>query len=309
MIQSRFNIAFILILLLGVLPSISLAASNIEIQKSGEKVSVTFTTFNLKWFGLGGAMWNTPDQEFRENLILRFLNEELPDTDLFLFTEVVNTELLAQTLKGRYECVSYEGKWSRHQHVVLCFNPSKFRVEKFDEDYIISEVDLGSGGQRPALQAKVCHKNGSCFLQVIGVHLAAGPRSEKRIEQFNHIKDNFLKQDQMLPTVLAGDFNSYSKQQSGLEKDDIDIFEELISSTQRSFKSINREIKTYSSGEWARTYDHIIISTDTIHSKSTQGYQSCQTKTDLREKFIPYINFRKYFSDHCPVTSTLQIPP
>jgi len=297
----------IFIMLLWVFPPNSFAATQLENQRASQKISLTVTTFNLKWFGLGGAMWNNPEQEFRENLILRFLNEELADTDLYLFTEVVNTDLLAQTLKSRYECVSYQGKWNRHQHVVLCFDQSKFRAEKYDEDYIIGEVDLGNGGLRPALQAKVCHKNGSCFLQVIGVHLAAGPRSEKRIEQFNHIKDNFLKQDQMLPTVLAGDFNSYSKQQSGLEKDDIDIFEELINTYNRTFKSVNRDIKTYSSGEWARTYDHIVISTDTIVSQSTYGYQSCQTKTDLRDKFIPYINFRKYFSDHCPVTSKIEI--
>ncbi len=301
--MGRFHLKTFLILFVYFMTSLA----HSEVISSPRTQTLSVTTFNLKWFGLGGAMWNTPEQEFRQELIKRFLSEELPDTEIYLFTEVVKTDVLSETLKDRFSCVSYEGGWSRHQHIVLCFDKNKYRAEKYDEDHIISEVDLGHGGLRPALQSKICHLSGPCFLQVLGVHLAAGPKSEKRIEQFQHIKTNLAQQDQPLPTIVLGDFNSYSKQQSGLDKDDIEVFESLLSTPERAFVSINKEIKTYSSGEWAKTYDHIVISSDSIKKMAVKGYQSCQNQIDLREKFVPYPNFRKYFSDHCPVTAQLEI--
>lgn len=286
--------------------SIALILTSIQ-SMADSTVTVTATTFNLKWYGLGGAMWNNPEQEFRQTLLRRFIDEELPNTDLFVFTEVVKVDALQKMLESRAECISYEGGWSRHQHIVLCFNPKKFRAEKWDEDFIIPEVNLGSGGLRPALQAKICLRNGSCFLQVIGVHLVAGPKSEKRFTQMQLLKDAIHRPSKLWPTLIMGDFNSYTREQNGLEMSDMEHLSATLKHPESDFTSINEHIKSYSSGEWARTYDHIVVSTAHIKTLKTSGYPACQNQQDFTQKFIPYPHFRKYFSDHCPVTATIQI--
>jgi endonuclease/exonuclease/phosphatase family metal-dependent hydrolase len=267
---------------------------------------ITITTFNLKWYGLGGGMWNDPSQEYRQEKLFAFFKQELAGADLVVFTEVVKVEEFTQLVRNLWDCETYTGGWSRHQHVVTCYKPESLRLEQYDDDWIIEEVDLGSLGLRPATQVKVCHRQGHCFLQVIGLHLVAGPKTEKRIRQVEHLRDHLRKQKRPLPTVITGDLNSYFQYQSGLQKDDIDFFEDILSQNKNNFRSVTRHIRTYNSGNWARSYDHIIV-TDNIKVKRTWGYEACQEEQDFRKQFIPYPSFSKYFSDHCPVSAELEI--
>lgn len=269
--------------------------------------TVTVSTFNIKWYGLGGGMWNHPSQEYRQSFLKRFFEEELASSDIIVFSEIVKTESLAALLFPRMDCVTYSGQWDRHQHTMICYNNKKFHAEKYDTDYIIPEVNLGSGGQRPATQAKICRIHGKCFLQVLGVHLAAGRKTQKRMEQVQYIKNALVKQDNPLPTIILGDFNSYSIEQTGFEKSDMGFFEDILSDQHQQFRSVTRGIGTYNSGERARNYDHIVISHE-IKVLKRWGYQACQAQVNMNERFVPYFSFRRYFSDHCPVTAELKIP-
>ncbi|MEM7645925.1 MAG: hypothetical protein AAF203_03350 [Pseudomonadota bacterium] len=269
--------------------------------------SITMTTFNLKWYGLGGNIWGHSSMEFRKDNIRRFIKEELSRSSIIVFTEIVDNELLADTVKDTMECMGYQRESSRHQHTAICFDKSKYRAEKYDEDYIIPEVDLGRNGQRPATHAKICRKKGKCFLQVLGVHLFAGRETENRKKQIQVIKDNFDRQSRMLPTAILGDFNSYNTTQTGLEKSDMAFFEEILSSKNRRFKTTNKDIPTYNSGERGRVYDHIVVSTNIKVSK-TSGYLACANNTNFNKRYIPYYSFKRYFSDHCPMTATLRVP-
>ncbi len=265
---------------------------------------IKVSTLNMKWFGIGGFMWNTPDMEFRQDNMKKFIDQVLPDSDVIVFTEVVETQTMLEVIAHRMDCASYEGAWSRHQHIMICFDKNKYRSEKYDGDYIIPDVDLGSGGLRPAAQAKICHRGGQCFLQVIGVHLAAGRKSEKRLEQVKLINADLIRHDDLLPTVVTGDFNSYITSQSGLPEDDIQMFEAALSNGTKSFASVTRDITTYGSGDWARAYDHIITTSD-IKTVETRGYEACEKKPDLSKTFIPYSSFRRHYTDHCPVTADI----
>lgn len=285
----------------------SLGHSKLETHSnSNRSEKLIVSTLNLKWFGIGGFMWNTPDQEYRQEAIKQYINQELPDSDIIVFTEVVITDTLKKLVADRMDCATYQGAWDRHQHVVICYDKAKYRAEKYDADFIIEEVDLGSGGLRPAAQAKICHRKGHCFLQVIGVHLAAGMKTPKRVEQVKWINEALVKQDKMLPTVVTGDFNSYLKAQSGEAEDDVRLFEKILSKGTRRFSSVTEHITTYGSGEWARTYDHVITTSD-IATTSTWGYEACKKKPDMNKTFVPYGSFRKYFTDHCPVSAQIVV--
>jgi hypothetical protein len=264
------------------------------------------STYNLKWFGQSGSMWNELGSEFRAPYLKRFVDQELKNSDVIIFVEVTDPKLLSDTLSHRFECITYESKSPRHQRVVNCFNPNKYRIEKYDEDYIIPEVALESMGLRPATQVKICHISGPCFLQLIGVHLIAGDKTPLRIQQMEILNKELEKQAHPLPTVIAGDFNSYVTEQSGLEEDDVKSFEKILTSSQRVFKTLNTGIKTYGAPEWGKAYDHIIVSNEIVGSQ-IHGYKACEKSIGLNEKFIPYYSYSRYFSDHCPLTAELLI--
>ena len=166
---------------------------------------------------------------------------------------------------------------------------------------------MGSAGLRPALQTKICWRMGSCVLQVIGVHLKAGPETEERKLQVQLIADVLDRQVQPLPTVILGDFNSYTALQSGLPQDDMDYFEQILSNNKRGFHSVTKHIPTYGSGAWGRAYDQIMVSSD-LKPLATRGYEACQLAPDFTRQFIPYPSYRKYFSDHCPVVVKVNLP-
>lgn len=281
------------------------AATGFKKSNSPSK-QLQVSTLNLKWFGIGGFMWNTPEQEYRQEYIKSFLEQELNNSDVIVFTEVVKTDVLKKIVADKMDCATYVGAWSRHQHVMICYDKYKLRAEKYDGDYIIENVDLGSGGLRPAAQAKICSKNGSCFLQVIGVHLAAGLKSQKRLEQVKLINEELARQSKMLPTIVTGDFNSYIKEQSGEDDDDIILFENALSKGTRRFRSVTGHITTYGVGEYAKVFDHIVTTND-IKVIDTWGYEACKQKPNFSKTFIPYGSYRKYFTDHCPVTAKVSI--
>lgn len=294
------------VLFLFILNALAIDAAKANLGESIPAEKLKITTYNLKWFGIGGTMWNDPSQEFRQQTLRQFFKQELHDSDVIVFTEIVKPLVLKEVLKDLMECVTYDSKWDRHQHVVLCHNSKEYRIEKYDNDYIIDEVNLGSGGQRPAIQAKICALEGSCFLQVIGVHLAAGGKSDKRIDQVKIISDTIAKQKNSLPTVILGDFNTYSKESLDQKEDEIDVFEKIFSTKNRVFRAITKGINTYGTGDSAENFDHIVISEE-IAATPAVAYHACAKEVDLTKTFVPYSSYRKYYSDHCFLSTELII--
>ena len=299
------------IIILFTFQAFAIGNNNSQAQfRSQNPSKLQISTLNLKWFGSAGNMNKYIDdifeKEFRHENIKKFIEQELGTSDVITFTEVVDTASLINLVSDKFNCDTYQGSWDRHQHVMICHKKNRFRTEKYDNDNIIENVDLGSGGQRPAVQVKLCYKTGRCFLQVIGIHLAAGNKTEKRSEQVKVINEDLTRQNNILPTVVTGDFNSYFKERSGGTEDDITIFERILSTSTKTFKSVTAHITTYNSGEYASTLDHIVTTTD-IKTLSTWGYETCKKQPDFKKQFIPYSSYRKYFTDHCPVTAEVVI--
>ncbi|MCB0378610.1 MAG: hypothetical protein KDD33_08975, partial [Bdellovibrionales bacterium] len=110
------------------------------------------TTFNIKWYGLKTDNPDAPVGDFRDSYLLRFVEENFSDNDAIMFTEVVNKTHLMELMAHKMNCVSYEGRGRMHQHVVLCYDKFKYRVEAYDDDFMIPEVNIRKF-LRPALQA------------------------------------------------------------------------------------------------------------------------------------------------------------
>ena len=306
--------------------------NNVE-QKDNKKSSqLRATTFNLKWYG----MKRKGGYEFRNPYLKRFIEQELSDSDIILFTEVVSPELLPEIVGSKMDCQDDEfpDGFRNQQRNALCYDRSKFRIEAYDDDYMIPEVAIKRPGKtrtglRPALHLKLCHLKGDCFLQVIGLHLKAGKSWHKRAAQMRFVRDELSKQANPLPTMIIGDMNSYLKARKTCgnicinqeddpqtcevdevkkfecTEDDLTVFNSILKEAHnRTYRAVTRGQKTYSV-KWGLDYDHIILTSD-IQAKDIETYPSCDKDTSPETTFIPYFpTFRKYISDHCPVSATL----
>ena len=84
-------------------------------QAKTTKLNVS--TINLKWYGIGGFMWNAPEMEFRQENLKQFIDQELGDSDVIVFSEVVRNEDLLDLVSDRMDCAIYDGGRPRHQHI------------------------------------------------------------------------------------------------------------------------------------------------------------------------------------------------
>ena len=236
-----------------------------------------------------------------------FILQELSQSDIILFSEIMDVALLKEILAPFWHCEGYQRPSNHHHHLALCYKPEKYFLEKYDDDFIIPEVDMGSFGLRPAIQAKLCEKDGDCFAQIIGVHLKAGKASQFREQQIQHIADNLSRQEgDFLPTIILGDFNSHGVEQNKREQHDMVFFENRLSKSGQNFRSLSMGIPTFGTGERGRDFDHIVVSDNIVELKSW-AYPSCGDNIPAQSQFIPYYSYRRYFTDHCYITSRLQI--
>ena len=206
-------------------------------------------------------------------------------SDVMILSEVVIVPALKDIIPAPFECQSYNPEWTNHLHLAICYDSTQWRLEKYDEDFLIPEVDLGIWGHRPAIHAKLCRVDGDCMFQILGIHLAAGRNTEKRSQQIEVIQQELNKQDNPLPTIIAGDWNSYNSFQNKLDEDDIDIFERILSDSPLEFASVTRDIPSFKNGKWARVYDHIVVSSQ-LKKIESRGYEACRPNPDLSNSFL-----------------------
>gem|GEM_PF-5778304 len=241
-----------------------------------QNIPVNIGTLNLRFFGTGGG-FNRPGVEPRTRYLIPFIKQELFDLDVVLFSEAMDISLLKQSLSSLWDCESYHSHESSpwHQNLALCFKPQRFFLEKYDHDWEIPEHRLDRRGLRPALQARLClNESKTCFLQIIGVHLKAGKESATRLDQIKVLAETLKNQGSPIPTIVLGDFNSYSKERSGLAEDDITLFENLLSESSQGFRSLTRGLPTFGTGATGREYDHIVASAE-IKDLGSQAYPAC----------------------------------
>ena len=279
------------------------SAFNAQAATPAKKVSVT--TFNIRYYGLGGSMKGTPAQEKRDATLKEFIGRYVPQSDLFVFQEIVDVNrLVNKVLPPNFECISYKHADPKHQHVVLCHKADQlnFDADPNDPDSVIEEVSINPERSRPAVHTLVTDKKGQVLFRLIGVHLKAFPHeSASRLSQVRSMA-KFLKESKtQVPVVIGGDFNTYNTDSTNFTKTFKQTGLNLV-------EAQNKFEYTYRKGEMRSKFDRFWISGSELSQiKPVDVYTVCNapklsaTGTDFSDANYYY----NAISDHCPVTLTL----
>ncbi len=271
---------------------------------------------NIKYYGLGGKHGGDFKDEKRDRHLVDFLSSDVLNSDIAVFEEIVDVNRFVKNIiQGRLRCTSYDDPNERHQHVVICYK-NDFRLEKEpgDQNYIIEEAKLGREKSRPAVYGLLKHKDGTPLFHIVGLHLKAYPdESTTRVEQSRVISKRLAELRDGTPYLLLGDYNTYRAPKNGQQQDDVD----LISQTYQQFGMDvthlrNQSPFTYKNGKYEMKLDHIWIGKSVEVIKPLRSLGICSNESHLIEneqnkkyKNIKYYN--KNISDHCPITTTVQI--
>ena len=244
------------------------------------QAGLKITSFNLKWFGTGGELSGKSSDEYRGPWITEFINKYLIASDIILFQEVVDTKKLISLLGNlKYECQTYEGSGSRHQHLVLCHRAEfKFIPERDDDNLIFEDIaSINNSKLRPAISGVITNaKSGEALLHILGVHLKAGRlEGQMREMQTQLLAGRILSFKDKTPVVVLGDFNTYPKEISGSAGADLEKMDELYE--QADLKRVMHDFRyTFKSFNYGHLFDHFWIS-NKLNIQSVDVFQACNT--------------------------------
>lgn len=283
-------------------------------SKVDNKQLLTVTSFNIKFFGLGGTMNGTPQLESRDPFLKSFLNQNVPKSDIIVFQEIVDVDrLILKVIGPTYNCQSYDSSNIKHQHILICVK-STFRLvkEPSDNNNLIDDVSIdGIQKSRPAVHTLIADKQGNILARIIGVHLKAYPSESKtRQEQIGKIAkfiNNLPIKSRHIPIILTGDFNSYSANDTNFNFDDDILFSNIFKSLQVDLsEALNKYDYTFRSPSSRGKFDRFWISSKVLQIESVKVTGPCNdNKGDSNDIDADF--FYKNISDHCPVTLKLEL--
>ncbi|MBL7544761.1 MAG: hypothetical protein JNL11_13170 [Bdellovibrionaceae bacterium] len=275
-----------------------------------QQKAVNITTFNLKWFGIGGNP-NASQKEFRIQTVKTFINTYLNQTHLFVFEEVVVVEDLIPLLPAGWQCISYNHDQPLHQKVVLCGSPAiKLTKVSYDDNYTIEEAQAGNPNLRPAMRVDVLEaRTNKNLFTLIGVHLKAMPeQTNLRLQQAVAISKDLARLPQGRPVVLTGDFNTFLKSETKLPEDDMDLVLKALNSVSKGFVRVPHQPNTYTfrNPEFRNQFDQFYVRGTMRVAAIPNVFPVCSAA----QNGTGYMNFEFYYknvSDHCPVTMQIVV--
>jgi endonuclease/exonuclease/phosphatase family metal-dependent hydrolase len=275
-------------------------------QAETSSTNLTFTTFNIEWYGLGGSMKGSLQDEHRNDSLKKFIAKELASSDIISFQEVVDVDGVKKNLlPAGWGCESYQHASEKHQHVVLCHRAGlQFNREPSDDNDIIDVVAGNDGHSRPALHLIVSDSSGRPITRVIGVHLKAFPNyAVMRYSQAKKI-GMYLQTvaDTNLPVVILGDFNTYPAKTNGKDDDDALNIQTVLNKYQKGMSEVKGKfINSYRTAKLGSYFDRIYRSANVSVVNEASAYSACNSKD-----VSVIAAYNETISDHCPVSATLK---
>lgn len=257
---------------------------------SSQSHAVTVTSLNIKWYGRGGDISGDASSEYRNKTIKDFVKSFLPTSDVIVFQEITDPEMLMDVFK-ELDCFTYSMKSSRHQYVVMCAKEGALKSFEVNHD-----VRLGKNGLRAALVGNFEFKDQS-KLKVVGLHLKAGPEDTRtRVAQIIQLQPSLVED---VPTLVIGDVNTYEKTRTKLDKDDsVLINEKLI-----GFDEALNSLPTYM-GFGGKVFDRAWGRG--LKDLKVKVYGPCGESSD--DALYTMRDYYRYFvSDHCALQVKFEV--
>lgn len=277
------------------LVSVGLTIGVVAPAAAGPRTTLSFTTFNIRWYGLNGSASGQVGSESRDATIRKHLEDYGLLTDVLAFQEIVDVAGLTRILGAEYSCESYDHPQPRHQHVVVCVKGALRFVKAEDDNFIMEDVSLEH--HRPAVHGWVTTSRGRKLAHFIAVHLKAMPdETATRLTQIEIIGDALANMSVKLPTIITGDFNTYEDESSQMH----DRF------LQRDLGLAEVEFPepyTFRTSRYQSKFDRVYASGLTF-TTTPQVVGPCNG-TPTRQELDRYYD---EVSDHCAVTWTVRMP-
>ncbi|GEM_PF-2590276 len=257
--------------------------------------SLSITSMNIRFYGLGGEASGSYQDEFRDNWLMEhFINKKIL-SDVMVFQEIVNKSRLQNLFKNDYSCISYDSIQKFHQYVVLCYKKNLYYFDKAknDVDYVINSSSLEK--YRPAVYGVLKTKEMIPIINIIGVHLKAKEGyHETRLEQVKLISEEITAINETTPSIIIGDFNLLS------ETEVIGVSEVLSS---LNLKHIPNDKFTYIGFGHQNILDHAWITQEidaNLEVISPLAVDQTSSKRFDNQSF-----YNRFISDHAAIKVTL----
>jgi len=263
-------------------------------------------TFNIRWFGSAehDRTYQFPSTKSeRVGAVKDFLDKEVFPLDVVSFEEIVDLKALRMVLPRGWTCATYLHPNPLHQKVAVCAS-GEFHLAPvpYDNDGLINELAYYDADRaRPAVRVDVVEKKtGLRLVRVVAVHLKSAPHfALLRLKQVGMIARD-LQHEPYVPTVVMGDFNTFSAKQTGLEKDDVHLIGYQLSQSGTPFKQVPHSSHTYRQGSLRGQFDHFYVNNLVKAVSVPQTFSVCNNKND-GPGYKNRSHYLRYVSDHCPV--------
>lgn len=277
---------------------------------TAQQTSVNITTFNLKWFGIGGNP-KASVKEFRIKYVKQLISTYLVKTNVFVFEEVVIVNDIPSILPAGWTCISYQHPQPQHQKVVMCAAPGvSLNKVNYDNNFTIEEAQGGNPNLRPAVRVDVVEtKSKRNLFTLVGVHLKAMPdKTNMRIQQAMAISKDLARIPQGRPVVIAGDMNTFLKSETKQSEDDVVLLLKALNSSSKGYVHVPHKPDTYTfrSPQYLNQFDHFYVRGSMRVTYVPDVFPVCSAK----QNGTGYMNFEFYYknvSDHCPVTMQIVV--
>ena len=270
------------------------------------------STFNIRWYGLGGEPTGLPADEFRDPWIREFLHKEMAGNDAILFQEIVDPERFqASIIKDWMTCHTYDQSNPKHLHIVLCHLPKyRFVPAEGEHDLALEAIAIDPQRHRPGLHGLLLNQNDTPIFRIVGVHLKAyAQESAVRMQQVAAMAAHLASVDKSLPTIVLGDFNTHTARLSGQSEDDWVMMDRLLAANPVDLVHVvNEHRNTFRIPGKGYHLDHIWVSKGAKVLGKAEVGGACNSDPSDTSRFDNFPFFNRFVSDHCPVTVDMERP-
>ncbi len=255
--------------------------------------SLTVTSLNTQWYGRGGILEGSPQDEYRDERIYEFLTKSIPASDVIVFQEVTDVARISK-LFYNLKCASYGTERAAHQHIVICVKPNLYVSSEVEE-----AVRVKKFGLRPGMIVNIFDGVGA-EVSIVGLHLKARQaHTELRLQQVQALANSKLIGKK---AILIGDFNTFDRRATDRELDDFEYMSLIL----KPFNYVlsENESNTYTYLSYARhTLDRVWSRGVNINSHKVYG--PCR-EGSVADPFSNVGFFRRFVSDHCAIQVTVE---